>query len=83
MRQTTCTKKALMTKRSTRMRGGDIGIQTEVASTTGRSLHAPGRRARRQRMVLLHGFVKKSRATPSADLDLARTNKRKHERGLS
>jgi phage-related protein len=23
-------------------------------------------------MVLLHGFIKKSRATPSADLDLAR-----------
>ncbi len=35
------------------------------------------------RMVLLHGFVKKTRSTPAADLDLARANKKKHERGLS
>jgi phage-related protein len=37
---------------------------------------------RRQRMVLLHGFIKKSRTTPADDLQLARANKRKHERGL-
>jgi phage-related protein len=36
----------------------------------------------RQRLVLLHGILKKSRATPAADLELARQNKRKHERGL-
>jgi phage-related protein len=36
----------------------------------------------KQRMVLLHGIVKKTRATPDADLDLARANKRRHERGL-
>jgi phage-related protein len=36
----------------------------------------------RQRMVLLHGFIKKTRATPDADLDLARANKRRHERGM-
>ncbi len=35
------------------------------------------------RMVLLHGFVKKSRRTPKEELTLARTNKKKHERGLS
>jgi phage-related protein len=35
------------------------------------------------RMVLLHGFIKKSRGTPKEDLRLARTNKSKHERGLS
>jgi phage-related protein len=34
------------------------------------------------RMVLLHGFIKKSQRTPKQDLNLARTNKRKHERGL-
>jgi phage-related protein len=34
------------------------------------------------RMVLLHGIVKKTRATPDADLALARANQRKHERGL-
>jgi phage-related protein len=37
---------------------------------------------RRQRMVLLHGIVKKTRAAPDADLDLARQNMRKHEKGL-
>jgi phage-related protein len=37
---------------------------------------------RRQRMVLLHGIIKKSQATPEEDLNLARVNKRKHERGL-
>jgi phage-related protein len=37
---------------------------------------------RKQRMVLLHGIVKKTRATPEADLDLARKNMRKHEKGL-
>ena len=38
---------------------------------------------RRQRMVLLHGILKKTRTTPSTDLDLARQNKRKHEKGLA
>ena len=37
---------------------------------------------RKQRMVLLHGIVKKTRATPDADLDLARKNMRKHEKGM-
>ena len=31
------------------------------------------------RMVLLHGFIKKTRKTPDEDLELARRNKRKHE----
>lgn len=35
-----------------------------------------------ERMVLLHGFIKKSRRTPKEDLNLAPANKRKHERGL-
>jgi phage-related protein len=34
------------------------------------------------RMVLLHGFIKKTPKTPSEDLDLARSNKSKHQRGL-
>jgi phage-related protein len=34
------------------------------------------------RMVLLHGFIKKTRKTPDEDLDLARRNKNKHQRGL-
>jgi phage-related protein len=34
------------------------------------------------RMVLLHGFIKKTRKTPDADLELAKSNKGKHQRGL-
>lgn len=34
------------------------------------------------RMVLLHGFIKKTRKTPDEDLDLARSNKTRHQRGL-
>ena len=37
---------------------------------------------RHQRMVLLHGFIKKARATPDDDLKLARKNRSKHEKGL-
>jgi phage-related protein len=37
---------------------------------------------KRERMVLLHGFIKKSQKTPTEDLKLATTNKSKHERGL-
>jgi phage-related protein len=34
------------------------------------------------RMILLHGFIKKTQRTPDEDLDLARLNKNKHQRGL-
>jgi phage-related protein len=34
------------------------------------------------RMVLLHGFMKKTRRTPDADLEMARKNKSKHQKGL-
>jgi phage-related protein len=37
---------------------------------------------RTQKMILLHGILKKSRIAPPADLDLARQNKRKHEKAL-
>lgn len=37
---------------------------------------------KRGRMVLLHGFIKKTGKTPSDDLKLARHNKNKHQRGL-
>jgi phage-related protein len=35
-----------------------------------------------QRMVLLHGILKRTRTTPEADLKLARQNKRKHKKGI-
>jgi phage-related protein len=34
------------------------------------------------RMVLLHGFIKKTQKTQDEDLNLARRNKNKHQRGL-
>ncbi len=34
------------------------------------------------RMVLLHGFIKKTQKTAAEDLELARSNKSKHQRGL-
>lgn len=34
------------------------------------------------RMVLLHGFIKKTQKTPDEDLELARKNKNKHQRGI-
>jgi phage-related protein len=34
----------------------------------------------KQQMVLLHGIVKKTQATPESDLELARKNKMRHER---
>lgn len=37
---------------------------------------------RLSRMVLLHGFIKKTRKTPEQDLELAKRNKSKHQRGL-
>ena len=36
---------------------------------------------KRGRMVLFHGFIKKTQRTPDKDLVLARSNKSKHERG--
>ena len=35
-----------------------------------------------QRMILLHGIIKKTMATPPNDLELARNNKRKHEKAF-
>lgn len=35
-----------------------------------------------QRMVLLHGFIKKTRRTQAGDLELAIARKAKHEKGL-
>ena len=37
---------------------------------------------KKQRMVLLHGFIKKTQRTTDEDLELARSNKSKHERSL-
>jgi len=38
---------------------------------------------KQSRMVLLHGFIKKTQRTPAEDLELATKNKGKHQRGLT
>jgi phage-related protein len=38
---------------------------------------------KKARMVLLHGFIKKTQQTPENDLAIARKNKRKHELGVA
>jgi phage-related protein len=37
---------------------------------------------KKSRMVLLHGFIKKTQKTPDEDLELAKRNKSKHQLGL-
>jgi phage-related protein len=37
---------------------------------------------KKSRMVLLHGFIKKTQKTPDEDMELTRRNKNKHLRGL-
>lgn len=37
---------------------------------------------KKSRMVLLHGFIKKTAKTPSEDLNLARRNKVQHQKGV-
>jgi len=34
------------------------------------------------RLVLLHGYIKKTQKTPPEDLELTKSNKAKHQRGL-
>lgn len=70
--------------------GWPIGMPT--CRSLGSGLHEvrtnlPSRRTarvifsiRQERMVLLHGFIKKSRRTPKADLELARRRKNQWER---
>jgi phage-related protein len=73
--------------------GWPVGMP--VSRPLGQGLHEvrtnlPGNRIARvlfyidrlNRMVLLHGFIKKTAATPADDLKLARSNKAKHQRGL-
>jgi len=73
--------------------GWPIGMP--VSRALGQGLHEvrtdlPGNRIarvlfyidRKNRMVLLHGFIKKTAKTPEDDLKLARSNKAKHQRGL-
>lgn len=38
---------------------------------------------KKERMVLLHGFIKKTRRTPDEELDLAKSNRNKHQKGLA
>lgn len=60
--------------------GGIYEVRTSVAQNRiARMLFYIDKRGR---MVLLHGFIKKTQRTPEADLELAKSNKSKHEKGL-
>jgi phage-related protein len=37
---------------------------------------------KKERMILLHAFIKKTQKTPDEDLSLAQSNKRRHQRGM-
>jgi phage-related protein len=36
---------------------------------------------KKNQMILLHGFIKKKQRTPGEDIELARRNKSKHQKG--
>jgi phage-related protein len=55
-------------------------VRTDI--TNGRTARVLFYIDKKSRMVLLHGFIKKNQKTPNDDLDLARSNKSKHQRGL-
>jgi phage-related protein len=87
-------RKAIGTDIRTAEYGWPIGMP--VCRPLGGGLHEvrtdlPGNRTarvvfcidRRQRMVLLHGFIKKTRRTPADDLDLAAARRSQHERGTT
>lgn len=59
-----------------------FGVPRLEESVQGRIARVLFSRDRLHRMVLLHAFVKKTQRTPPEDLELARQNKRKHERSL-
>ncbi|HEY1657751.1 MAG TPA: type II toxin-antitoxin system RelE/ParE family toxin [Candidatus Sulfotelmatobacter sp.] len=60
--------------------GGIYEVRTDI--THGRTARVFFYIDRKSRMILLHGFIKKSRKTPPGDLELAKSNKSKHQRGL-
>jgi phage-related protein len=62
------------------MGGGIYEVRTNLSQNrTARVLFYIDRKSR---VVLLHGFVKKTRKTPEDDLALARRNRDKHDKGL-
>lgn len=62
------------------MRGGLHEVRADLAGNRTARLFVYIDRL--QRLVILHGIVKKTRKTPAADLVLARANMSKHKRGL-
>jgi phage-related protein len=62
------------------MGGGLCEVRTNLAhSRIARVLFYIDKKGR---MVLLHGFIKKTPRTPDEDLAIARKNKKKHEKGV-
>jgi phage-related protein len=54
-------------------------VRTNLANRIARVLFYVDKK---ERMVLLHGFVKKTQKTPQSDIDTARARKAEHEEGI-
>jgi phage-related protein len=61
---------------------GDGMYEVRTSLTDGRTARVLFYIDKKGRTVLLHAFIKKSQRTPDEDLDLARRNKAKHQRGM-
>jgi phage-related protein len=61
---------------------GDGIFEVRTSLDRNRIARVPFYLDRKGRMVLLHGFIKKTQKTPEEDLELARGKKSKHQRGL-
>lgn len=59
------------------MRGGIWEVRSRLANRIARVLFA----VEGQEIVLLHGFIKKTQRTPSADLELAERRWKEWQRG--
>jgi phage-related protein len=59
--------------------GGLHEVRTNLPSRIARVLFYVDTR---ERLVLLHGFIKKSQQTPTSDLNIGRARKATHEQGL-
>ena len=69
-----------MARRNARLQAGIYEVRSRLGQNRiARVLFSIDRKGR---MILLHGFMKKTQKTPREDLELAKFNKSKHQAGL-
>ncbi|HEX6822559.1 MAG TPA: type II toxin-antitoxin system RelE/ParE family toxin [Candidatus Sulfotelmatobacter sp.] len=61
------------------LRGGLFEVRTRLPNRVARIIFYVDRM---ERMVILHGFIKKTQQLDNDDLQLARDNKSRHEKGM-